>query len=126
MYDLGGGTFDAAVLQRVGADFALVGEPGGDPLIGGEAFDDKIYRRLGETGLPSDVWGTLQSSDDPEWLRANWQFRDAVREAKEAVSQDSVCPVYIPPPVGRELQLTRDEVEQLVREDITTTIEILA
>jgi hypothetical protein len=48
---LGGGTFDTAVLRRSGAGFPLVGRPGGDEGLGGELFDDRLYRRLGETGL---------------------------------------------------------------------------
>ena len=125
VYDLGGGTFDACLLRRTGAGFEIVGEPGGDPRIGGEVFDGRLYRRLGQTGLDPDDWSPLQSSDDPSWMRANWEFRRGVREAKEAVSRDSTSPVYVPAPVERELQVTRAQVEDLVRDDIRTTLDVL-
>jgi Hsp70 protein/Carboxypeptidase regulatory-like domain len=126
VYDLGGGTFDAALLRRAGSGFELVGEPGGDPRIGGETFDDRLYRHLGQTGLEPAIWSELQGSEDAAWRRAAWEFRRGVREAKEAVSRDATSPVYLPPPIGRELLLTRATVEDLVRDDISTTIDILA
>jgi hypothetical protein len=125
VYDLGGGTFDACLLRRTGAGFEIVGEPGGDPRIGGEVFDSRLYRQLGQAGLDPDDWTQLQASDDPSWMRANWEFRRGVREAKEAVSRDATSPVYVPQPVGRELQVTRAQVEDLVRDDITATLDVL-
>jgi len=126
VYDLGGGTFDSTVLRRVGSGFELVGEPGGDSRIGGEMFDDRLYRHLGRTGLEPTVWSELQSSEDEAWRRADWEFRRGIREAKEAVSRDATSPVYIPPPVGRELLLTRATVEGIVRDDIIATTYIMA
>ncbi len=52
VYDLGGGTFDCAVLRRRGNRFQLIGLPGGDERIGGAAFDDHLLAALGEQGLP--------------------------------------------------------------------------
>jgi hypothetical protein len=126
VYDLGGGTFDAALLRRSGSGFELAGEPGGDARIGGETFDDRLYRHLGQTGLEPAVWSQLQNSEDDAWRRADWEFRRSVREAKESVSRDSTSPVYLPEPIGRELLLTRKMVEDLVRDDIATTLNILA
>lgn len=125
VYDLSGGTFDACLLRRTGAGFEIVGEPDGDPRIGGEVFDDRLYRLLGQTGLDPDDWSRLQASDEPAWVRANWEFRRGVRDAKEAVSRDATCPVYVPPPVARELQVTRAQVEELVRDDIHATLDVL-
>ncbi|MFD2717014.1 Hsp70 family protein, partial [Tistrella mobilis] len=42
-YDLGGGTFDAAVLRRDGNGYRLAAEPGGLEWCGGNDFDRAIY-----------------------------------------------------------------------------------
>ena len=42
VYDLGGGTFDAAVLRRTGQSFVLAGEPEGEEHLGGVDFDEVI------------------------------------------------------------------------------------
>jgi molecular chaperone DnaK len=125
VYDLGGGTFDAAVLRRSEAGFSVVGDPLGDPRIGGEIFDDVLYRHLGQTGLPPDVWASLQNSDEDAWQHANREFRYRVRDAKESVSREATCPIYVPPPVGVELQVTREELENLIRKDLEKTLDVL-
>jgi molecular chaperone DnaK (HSP70) len=44
VYDLGGGTFDLAVLTRVGNEqFAVALPPAGDPECGGDDFDKALY-----------------------------------------------------------------------------------
>jgi molecular chaperone DnaK len=46
IYDFGGGTFDIALLQRAGGSFEVHGEPGGDPVLGGENVDDDVVTYL--------------------------------------------------------------------------------
>ena len=125
VYDLGGGTLDTALLRRSGAHFELMGRVGGDPHLGGALFDDRLYRRIGESGLPPDVWRCLQESAEREWQRANHGFREGIRAAKEAVSQAATYPVYVPPPVDRELLVSREELESVIRDDIERSIDIL-
>ncbi len=55
VYDLGGGTLDTAVLKRTGKTFEVVGRTGGDEELGGEDFDDLLYRHLGDQ-LGGEVW----------------------------------------------------------------------
>src|SRR5690349_19458240 len=43
VYDLGGGTFDAAVLRREGEGFLLLGEPEGVEQLGGADFDEAVF-----------------------------------------------------------------------------------
>ena len=59
VYDLGGGTLDTAVLKRRGDSFEVVGRTGGDEELGGEDFDDLLYRHLGDQ-LPGEVWQRLR------------------------------------------------------------------
>ena len=46
VYDLGGGTFDAAVLLREGAGFRLAGPPEGVEQLGGIDFDEAVFRHV--------------------------------------------------------------------------------
>ena len=46
VYDLGGGTFDAAVLVPDGAGFRLAGPPEGVEQLGGIDFDEAVFRHV--------------------------------------------------------------------------------
>jgi molecular chaperone DnaK len=126
VYDLGGGTFEATVLQKRNGRFAIVGEAAGDKLIGGDLFDDRLYHHLGQSHLPADIWNRLRADESAEWRRANRVFRRQVRCAKEALSYRERASIQIPAPVGRELRVTRGEFEQLIRTDLDATLDILA
>ena len=43
VYDLGGGTFDAAVLRNTGDGFELLGDPRGIEQLGGVYFDEAVF-----------------------------------------------------------------------------------
>jgi hypothetical protein len=126
VYDLGGGTFDVSLLRRHDSGFEPVGEPRGDEGVGGDLFDERLYRWLGEHVLPSDVWEQLTGSDVREWRYANHEFRRGITAAKEAISKTSASPVYIPAPVDRVVQVTRAEFEELIRPDVEVTLDMLA
>lgn len=72
VYDLGGGTFDTAVLARTPDGFDVVGVPGGDEHIGGEDFDHRLFRYFGDCIAESspDVWEQMLTSDERSWKRA--------------------------------------------------------
>jgi hypothetical protein len=123
VFDLGGGTFDVCVVRRTGNRFRVVGEPDGSE-VGGEDFDARLWEHLGTTGLAPEDWERLQSADDVAWRRANFEFRRHVREAKEAVSKTATQPVLVPAPVSREVHVTRDGLEELIREDLEGTLAI--
>jgi Hsp70 protein len=124
VFDIGGGTFDVTVLRRMGNRFKVEGPSGGDDNLGGVVFEDYLYADLGGSGLDPDDWDRLQHSSAVEWSRANHEFRRRVREAKEAVSKSPVHPVVVPAPVSRELQVTREGLERLIREDVERAIDI--
>nr|BFE80213.1 hypothetical protein GCM10020093_028140 [Planobispora longispora] len=89
VYDLGGGTFDAAVLTVDGSDFKVVGEPGGSDEIGGEGFDERVFAFLGEQIERFDAEWWTQVTTNPERRYASYAadlFKMA-REAKEALSK---------------------------------------
>ena len=69
VYDLGGGTFDTAILRREGGGFRLAGPPGGLDWFGGEDFDQRLYDWvLGRVyELDVEVWRELS---EPQLARA--------------------------------------------------------
>jgi len=116
VYDLGGGTFDIALLSRVpGRGFELTGEPGGDQELGGEWLDDRLYERLCSR-LSADDEASLRDpgrSPDPAlWRRAGFAFRQGIRRAKERLSREVSTQIALYPPFSLDrLSLTRAELE---------------
>ena len=116
VYDLGGGTFDTAVLERTDEAFAVVGIPGGDEELGGEDFDDLLYRHLGEQ-LDGDTWYQLRHSAGPgerAWPQANRELLRHARRAKEGLSRKSEYEFYLPQPIDHEFHATASDLERLI------------
>ena len=129
VYDLGGGTLDTAVLKRTEDGFEVVGEPRGIDGFGGEDFDHRLYRYLGEQLAPKD-WMRLRAEPeeggDTAWPSANRQFQRNVRRAKELLTANDSVRVEIPAPVNRALRLTRNEFNGLIRTDVEESVRELA
>jgi actin-like ATPase involved in cell morphogenesis len=119
-YDLGGGTFDAAVLRKSVDGFDLLGQAGGIEHLGGVDFDaaifDHVIRSLGSAvqDLDPDEQSTRTGL---ERLR-----RDCV-EAKEGLSADTEVSIAVHlPSVQTTVRLSRNEFEDLVRPNVIQTI----
>jgi actin-like ATPase involved in cell morphogenesis len=126
VYDLGGGTFDAAVLEATESGFVVAGPPGGDDNVGGEEFDERLLAYVGEqvAAVEPDGWESLSYSDERRWRRAHSQLRDQVRLAKETLSISEQATVYVPG-VDREILVTRAEFERLIADDVERTLDVL-
>ena len=96
VYDLGGGTFDAAVLAREGAGFRLLGSPEGVEHLGGIDFDEAVFRHV-LTALGRRRSRPLDDTD-PATATALARLRRDCVEAKEVLSfsVDTVVPVALP------------------------------
>ncbi len=122
VYDLGGGTFDAAVLRRTERGFELLGEAVGVEHLGGIDFDAAVLRHvLDELDLDFD-----ENEDDPSEVAARAQLARSCVDAKIALSVDTeaVIPVLLP---GRNtnIRLTRVEFEQMIRPVLSETVRAL-
>jgi hypothetical protein len=126
VYDLGGGTFDTAVLRRTDQGLETVGTPGGDETVGGEAFDHLLYRKVGEhvAAVDASLWVDLTTNPDRRWRHANTDLFGRVRAAKEALSTRERATVFVAE-ADLVVSITRSEFEDLVIEDIERTAEIL-
>ena len=120
VYDLGGGTFDAAVLVREGAGFRLAGPPEGVEHLGGIDFDEAVFRHV-LTSLGSEV-ADLDDTD-PATATALARLRRDCVEAKEVLSfaVDTVVPVALPG-ITRSVRLTRGELDDMLRPAIGETV----
>lgn len=120
VYDLGGGTFDAAVLRKTEDGFDILGEPEGIERLGGIDLDEAVFahvrRAVGEAMDGLDV-------DDPTTISALVRLRQECVATKEALSADTEAsiPVLLPN-LQTEVRLTRAEFEQLVRPPLSDTV----
>ena len=125
VYDLGGGTFDTAVVTARRGGFEVEGRPGGDQNIGGELFDKLVMNHIGERLAP-EAWEQIQVADEPSWQQAGASLRREARRAKETLSSHPYADLLLPLPDGLVQQrITRDEFEQIVGPYIDETVNLL-
>ena len=123
VYDLGGGTFDAAVLRKTDLGFEILGSPEGIEHLGGIDIDEAVFgyvaRELGD-GL-ADL-----DPDDPATMSALVRLRRDCVEAKEGLSLD--LEVSIPvllPGLQTTVLLTREGLENMIRPILGDTIQAM-
>lgn len=120
VYDLGGGTFDAAILRRGAEQFELLGRSAGVEQLGGVDIDEAVFahvrRTIGEA--PFDI-----DPDDDAVHAAVRQLRRDCTLAKEALSYDTDTAIPVNLPTVRTLvRLTRGELEDMIRPLLLETI----
>jgi actin-like ATPase involved in cell morphogenesis len=120
VYDLGGGTFDAAVLRKTPTGWQLLGTPEGIERLGGVDFDAAVFHHVSQA-----LGGALDELDpaDATAQAAVARLRNDCVDAKEALSADTdtSIPVMLPS-LQTEVRLTRAEYEQLVRPALADSI----
>jgi molecular chaperone DnaK len=130
VYDLGGGTFDAAVVRKGdpaaaagAAGFGLLGRPEGLERLGGVDFDEVVFEHVRE-GLPAAFEGL--DDTDPAVLSAVSRVRRECTEAKEALSSDTEVSIPVLLPASRgSVRLHRSEFEALIRPHVEETVTAL-
>ncbi|HVX45881.1 MAG TPA: Hsp70 family protein [Mycobacteriales bacterium] len=127
VYDLGGGTFDVAVLQTTPDRRWNVLAEAGIPDLGGVDFDQALIEHIGrrEGQRAPEAWAQLLAAGDAEARRRLRTFRSDVRDAKEALSRNAQAEVPLGPPL-RDQTVTRAEFEELIRPQLRRTVELMA
>jgi molecular chaperone DnaK len=126
VFDLGGGTFDISVLE-INKGVFDVAATGGDTLLGGEDFDNRVIEAL--------VFGFAKEHgiDLRKDRMALQRLRDAAEKAKIELSTVSETQVNLPfictPPSGGsalhlQRALTREKLEELTEDLCERTISI--
>jgi actin-like ATPase involved in cell morphogenesis len=120
VYDLGGGTFDAAMVRRTATGFEIIGSPEGIERLGGIDFDEAVSAHV-----RSAIGEALDGLDpeEPASVAAMTRLRQECIDAKEALSSDTdvSIPVFLPN-LQTEVRLTRSEFEDMIRPAISETI----
>ncbi|MDO8362248.1 MAG: Hsp70 family protein [Actinomycetota bacterium] len=121
VYDLGGGTFDAAILRKTADGFETLGRPQGIERLDGIDFDEAVIAHVRRT--VGDVIAQLDSND-PSARAALARLRHECVLAKETLSSDSdaTVPVLLPN-VQTQVRITRTEFEDMIRPLLRDTIE---
>jgi len=124
VYDLGGGTFDAAVLRKENdGGFTMLGTPEGIEHLGGIDVDAAVFAHV--TAALGEAYDELDP-DDPAALAAVSRLRLDCTQAKEALSQDTetTVPVLLPT-IQTEVRVTRAELEAMIRPPLSETVTAL-
>ena len=120
VYDLGGGTFDAAVLRKTVDGWDILGEPEGIERLGGIDFDEAVFQHVRRAAEPqlADL-----DREDQSAMAAVARLRHECVDAKEALSNDTDVgiPVLLPN-LQTEVRLTRAEFERMIRPTLQDTI----
>lgn len=146
VYDLGGGTFDTAVLRHApvssaladpaaqsGSRWQVLGHPEGIERLGGVDVDEAVFRHVVEvTGIARELDEALESptlaaADSTALHAAVHRLRQDCTTAKEALSSDTdaVIPVMLTVARQSQVRLTRAELETMVRPTLAATISAL-
>lgn len=125
VYDLGGGTFDASVLEIQDEVYEVV-STGGDTFLGGVDFDAQLMDFLAYGFL--EKYGFLPPADRVVWQR----IRDAAEETKIALSNSEAAVARVPflckAADGKDCELdtkvARAELEELTVHLVERSIEV--
>jgi molecular chaperone DnaK len=122
VYDLGGGTFDSAVVRKNGT-FTLLGRPEGIDRLGGVDFDDEVFTHVREA-----IGGEFDQLDpaDETVVAAVSRLRRECKEAKEALSADTEVRIAVLlPGLQTAVRLTRGEFEAMIRPQLEDSVDAL-
>ncbi|WP_203817295.1 Hsp70 family protein, partial [Paractinoplanes ferrugineus] len=120
VYDLGGGTFDAAVLRKTTDGFEVLGEPQGVEQLGGIDFDEAILEYV--RGRLSDRLAGMDLAD-PSVTEALTRLRRECVAAKENLSFDPDTEIGVAlPRLHTRIRLHRSEFEALIAPALEDTV----
>lgn len=123
VYDLGGGTFDAAVLRRTPSGWDLPAPSEGIERLGGIDFDEAV---LSFVDTATD--GRLRALDptDPATMAALLHLRRDCVDAKEALSSDTDTVIRVAVPgCQTDIRLHRAEFEAMIEPSVRVSIDAL-
>lgn len=123
VYDLGGGTFDAAVLRKTASGFDILGSPQGIERLGGVDFDEAVFAHV--QAAMGDAFDKLDPTD-PATVAAVARLRAECVAAKETLSADTEAAIAVMlPGTHTTVRLVRGEFEDMIRPAITETVSAL-
>ena len=123
VYDLGGGTFDAAVLRKQADGWEQLGHPEGIEHLGGVDFDEAVFDHVRNALGPAFA---ALDQNDPAVRTAVTRLAGDCVAAKEALSSDAEATIpVILPGLQSEIRLTRGEFEGMIRPTVRDSVDAL-
>jgi len=130
VYDLGGGTFDIAVISTKGGQLSVL-EHEGNNMLGGRDFDRLIVEDIFLPRL-KELFNISAFENTPAWRGINQKLLLKAEETKIELSFSEETPVDIfdigedmdDNPIEMEFEVTRTEVNHLVEPFIAETIKL--
>ncbi len=124
VYDLGGGTFDAALIQKQGDSFQILAQPVGDEQCGGIDFDRQIYADL--KSRCSDALRELLEPTNQEVaaIRAKLIIGDWCQSFKHQLSAVPEYEDLLPVGMSETYALTRQQFESMIEPFVTRTLDL--
>ncbi|MEJ5928689.1 Hsp70 family protein [Corynebacterium sp. H128] len=123
VFDFGGGTLDIAVLEALNDGNFRVVSAKGDNSLGGRTVDNLMFR-----------WVITQlEHDDPDFadyvrtapVSVMHSLEEAIREAKEILSDTSSATITVSTPQGeRDILITRDEFNGIIQDSVGRGVEL--
>ena len=129
VYDLGGGTFDAAVVRgtlpgpQAPVGLTVLGRGQGLEALGGIDFDEALFWHV-----CAELGGAVAALDpnDPAVVRAVAGLRRACVAAKETLSVDTEAVVDVRlPQLTTRVRITRGEFEEMITPALRQTVDVL-
>ncbi|HEY0699036.1 MAG TPA: Hsp70 family protein, partial [Micromonospora sp.] len=121
VYDLGGGTFDSAVVRNGRDGLEIIGTPEGIEWLGGADFDQAIMDHVDR-----QLDGAITALDpaDPRTTSILVTLQRDCMLAKEALSTREQADITVPlPDTVRHVTVTRKAFEQMITPSVETTME---
>ena len=135
VFDFGGGTFDASVIQAAGTSFIELGKAG-DLWLGGDDIDSRIInfvkQQFAQQERIADIDGLIAKMPHYQRVRFNADLKLAVERAKVELSTATVSQIApttqlldelgIAIPI--EVEITREQFEEIISDLVERSIQI--
>lgn len=131
VYDFGGGTFDAALVQLRDGQIDVVNH-GGDNQLGGKLIDWAIVDQILAPAVAKQSSLSDFRRGNPKWVSAFAKLKLKAEAAKISLSREESADIYIDPlckdgqnqDVSFEFELKRAEVQRLIDPFVERSINI--
>ncbi len=122
VYDLGGGTFDAALVKKADDHFKLLALPVGLEHCGGLDFDRNIYNDLKSACSP-ELLEILETRDSNS-LKTRLMVAEWCQDIKHQLSESGEAEVLIPVGHMESYRLTREAFNAMIEPTVAETIQL--
>ncbi|MDQ2722305.1 MAG: Hsp70 family protein [Actinomycetota bacterium] len=126
VYDLGAGGLGCAVLVAGPHGVTTLASKGASG-VGGHAVDAALMELVAQqvSGRAPQPWQALQQPGDLSARRVAFTMERNVARARERLSSSTIAALALPDPFG-SVQLTRNELQELLRPQLAHTVAVLA